>query len=55
MEYETREDGLLFDHSTSNPSLDRRPVKPLRKPVVRGLERTLQKGELIPEEDDQLA
>lgn len=51
MEYETNEEGLLFDHSTSNPSLDHRASSTAGKP---GGDKA-QKGLRIPEEEDQLA
>ena len=55
MEYETHEEGLLFDNKSSNPSLDRRPVQRQRRRKERSSGTFLQKGERIPEEDDQLA
>ncbi|WP_305096022.1 hypothetical protein [Croceibacterium aestuarii] len=55
MEYETHEDVLLFDLSSSNPSLDHRRRHAAQGPAPRWGGFKPQKGERIPEEDDQLA
>jgi hypothetical protein len=53
MEYEMEAESGLFDAST-NPSLERRPTRPLRdrRPQER---RSPQRAELIPDEEDQAA
>ena len=58
MEYEIKDEGqdALFDDST-NPSLrhEEVPREAERRPVTRADTRKLQKAELIPEEEQQLA
>ena len=53
MEYEIESETLLFDPST-NPSLDRRVVRPARPRPPLG-KRRVQNAEVIPEEEDQAA
>ena len=53
MEYEMEDEARLFDDST-NPSLKRRHRVPPRALDPRD-RRRLQKGELIPDEEDQAA
>ena len=53
MEYEMEAESGLFDAST-NPSLERRPVRPVRDRRVQERRRT-QRAEVIPEEEDQAA
>lgn len=52
MEYEIESEVVLFDAST-NPSLDRRPVRPVVDRRVQP--RSPQRAEVIPEEEDQAA
>ena len=53
MEYEMEDEARLFDDST-NPSLKRKPRAVTRTMTPRD-RRSLQKAELIPEEEDQAA
>ena len=53
MEYEIESETVLFDPST-NPSLERRPVRPARDRLPQE-KRKLQKAEVIPDEEEQAA
>jgi hypothetical protein len=53
MEYEMEDEARLFDDST-NPSLKRK-LRPAPRTMTPRDRRSLQKGELIPEEEDQAA